>query len=432
MHAARQKDAQIALEEAIPALHARGDLEAEARAMNNLTVVLSRRADVRSTQLPLEALALLEPLPPGAALVETLTEVASSEMIQGRNTSAISYADQALKLAEQLGLALPGRALGARGGARGELAAGDGIEDMREAITLATAAGQGREVGILHNNLAIQLWGCQGPQAAIAELEAAISYATARGLAEVAQTASATLLGPLVDTGRSDDALRLAASLAPLLAEDRSTLLEVHGVEARIHVQRGDAATASINLTSMAKTLREDGNSDSIVQALSTLAVVHAALGDHERAAAAIGEFVTTEDIDGTEYYAINLPAMVRTAITVGRTDLAGALLAGYQPRYPYADHALAASVPAVAAAAGEFDAAIEGYADAVIRWERFGVVTEHAYALLGHGRCLLAAGRPGEATPILHQARAAFGARAAPSVLEIDELLKAAVARSS
>ena len=286
-------------------------------------------------------------------------------------------------------------------------------------------------MGILHNNLAIQLWGCQGPQAAIAELEAAISYATARGLAEVAQTASATLLGPLVDTGRSDDALRLAASSAPCSPGPQHAARGARsgGADPRAARRRGDRLDQP---TSMAKTLREDGNSDSIVQALSTLAVVHAALGDHERAAAAIGEFVTTEDIDGTEYYAINLPAMVRTAITVGRTDLAGALLAGYQPRYPYADHALAASVPAVAAAAGEFDAAIEGYADAVIRWERSGVVTEHAYAFLGHGRCLLAAGRPGEATPILHQARAAFGARAAPSVLEIDELLKAAVARSS
>ena len=34
---------------------------------------------------------------------------------------------------------------------------------MREAIALATEAGQGREVALLHNNLGAALWVFEGP-----------------------------------------------------------------------------------------------------------------------------------------------------------------------------------------------------------------------------------------------------------------------------
>ncbi len=45
------------------------------------------------------------------------------------------------------------------------------LDDIREAILLATQAGQGREVAILHNNLGVSLWAYDGPQAALAELD---------------------------------------------------------------------------------------------------------------------------------------------------------------------------------------------------------------------------------------------------------------------
>ena len=45
---------------------------------------------------------------------------------------------------------------------------------------------------------------------------------------------------------------------------------------------------------------------------------------------------------------------------------------------------------------------AAEGYAEAAGRWERFGVVPEQAFALLGQGRCLTALGQATEATHAL------------------------------
>ena len=76
----------------------------------------------------------------------------------------IGYAEQALSLAGQLGLERPARALGFRGMARSNLGDPGGLDDFREAIVLATEAGQGREVAILHNNLALRAVGVRRPR----------------------------------------------------------------------------------------------------------------------------------------------------------------------------------------------------------------------------------------------------------------------------
>ena len=107
LHGGRTGDASAALEEAIPALQALGDLPAQARAMNMLSVVLGALGDPRWAELPAQAFALLEPLPPDGDLVAALTEVAASEMLQGRSESAINVARRALGLAEELGLEPP-------------------------------------------------------------------------------------------------------------------------------------------------------------------------------------------------------------------------------------------------------------------------------------------------------------------------------------
>jgi hypothetical protein len=53
-----------------------------------------------------------------------------------------------------------------------------------------------------------------------------------------------------------------------------------------------------------------------------------------------------------------------------------------------------------------------------------FGVVPELAFALLGHGRCLLRLDRPIEAADVLHRAREIFDSLgAAPARSETDAL---------
>lgn len=80
------------------------------------------------------------------------------------------------------------------------------------------------------------------------------------------------------------------------------------------------------------------------------------------------------------------------------------------------------------AAARGEHEAAGDDYAKAAERWHQFGVLPEHAYALLGQGRALIELGRAAEAAQPLGRAREIFhGLQAGPGLTETDVLLQQA-----
>src|SRR6266545_4805741 len=211
--AGRSLEATGALEEAIASFHACGDLAAATRAMATLANVLFRLGDPRSWTVPAEALALLEPLPPGPELVGALTERARAETLQGRSEAGVRYAERALALAEELGLGRSARALGYRGLARSQLGDSGGIEDMREATALATQAGQGREATLLHTNLGAQLLMFEGPEAALEVMRAGIAFAQPRGLAEMVNFTAALTLDLLADSGELDEALEVAVKL---------------------------------------------------------------------------------------------------------------------------------------------------------------------------------------------------------------------------
>ena len=81
----------------------------------------------------------------------------------------------------------------------------------------------------------------------------------------------------------------------------------------------------------------------------------------------------------------------------------------------------------------GDLEVAADAYAEAAERWERFGVVTEHAFAFLGQGRCLIRLARRAEAAPVLQQAREIFDRMgAAPALAQTDELLAQATVLTS
>ena len=101
-----------------------------------------------------------------------------------------------------------------------------------------------------------------------------------------------------------------------------------------------------------------------------------------------------------TGNYPALLPALVRTALAIGNRQLA------HQPHdrrpTPLAPTTSTPSPPPPppsAEANDNLEAAADGYADAAQRWQRFGVVPEQAFALLGQGRCLVALGHMTEAT---------------------------------
>ena len=87
----------------------------------------------------------------------------------------------------------------------------------------------------------------------------------------------------------------------------------------------------------------------------------------------------------------LELPRVVRTALALHDPSLARRLAEGAEPRDPLTRHSFAAAQAQLVEAIGDLAEAGRLYADAAERWERFGNVPEHAYALLGHGRCLAA-----------------------------------------
>ena len=434
-HAARYTDAAEALEEAITLFRAAGHLPAAARTMSHLALVLQRLGDPRQWALAPEAVELLTPSPPGPELVNALTELAADEWLQGRPEGAIRSADQALALADQLDLPPPPGAFGFRGGARATLGDRGGLADYQRAIELATAAGQGNNVAASHNNYGLALWSFDGPSIGLEIMQVGVAYAVPRGLTDMTDSLESTSLSLLFDTGRHDTTLELAGKLADQFKAtgDVVGLCEVRAVQTRIDTLRGQPEQTAGRLDWLETTSRATGDPQMVVQGLTAVAAAHAAIGHLEPAAELLAEVESTPGTRNTSYYPVWLPEMVRTALAINRPDLADQLTAGVEPRHPYTEHALVAANAALTEARGNPQRAADAYADAAARWEQFGVIPEHAYALLGQGRCLIALGNPTEATPVLRQARALFEQlHAAPAVAEIDTLLSQATALSS
>jgi class 3 adenylate cyclase/tetratricopeptide (TPR) repeat protein len=431
--AGRFVEASAALEEATSLYRAAGDLRATARAMVSLSRAVTALGDPRQWTLPVEALDLLEPLPPGPELIEALSQIAANETFQARPGVGVRYAERALAVADGLGLPQPVRALGFRGMSRISLGDASGLEDMRSAIALAEATGEGREVAMLQTNLGFSLWTFEGPAASLEVLREGIAFARSRGLAEIVDAATYCTLDPLVDLGEHEEVLEIVRDLGPRLEQngDREGLVVVQAAWARIAALRGQASLPADSLARLESDTRSLGFAQVVPLGLGSAALARAMLGEAAAAAALIAEVDATPA--DQSYLAAFLPAMTRTAIALGDRELAERLIDGFTPRYPYSEHALVAADAILVEASGDPRTAGDAYASAADRWERFGVVPELAFALLGQGRCLLRLSRSTDATSILHHAREIFERlRAGPALADVDGLIRVATALSS
>ncbi len=357
-----------------------------------------------------------------------LTDLASTEALQGRSETAIAYAERALSLAEELGLPRPARALGSRGWARSSLGDAGGLEDFREAIGLATEAGQGRLVATLQNNLGVQVWGFDGPAASLAVLRDGIAYARARGLTESLDSLMQSAIDALVDIGEHEEVLAIAADLGPRLEANGNVfdLAGIRAVQVKVFALRGEGLEVEEMLGWLEPAARGTGDTSLVVSGLGAAALVRAGIGQPKAALALLTELDAYPGARENPNYADLLPALVRASLASGDAVLAERLARGLQPRNAYAEHALVAVNAALTEARGDLQAAADSYLDAADRWERFGVVPEQAFALLGRGRCLLGLAQPTEATPVLRHAREIFvRLGAAAALAEADSLLE-------
>ena len=431
--AARYEDAAGALEEATAIFRDRGESLAAARAMTDLAGALGFLNDPRCPELRLEVLSLLEPLPPGRELVDALWYLAGENaLLYGRLEEAAGLANRSLSVAAELGLPRPALALGVRADARYLLGDPGGLEDFREALELATQAGDGNQSAVLYNNFGITLRNLEGPGAALEAFEEGRSLAEACGLKGTALNIQTSALPAMLGAGELGRALELAENLGEHAEEagDEFDLMEIRSVQTIALVLQGRASEALGFLDQMVAAARRSGRPDLLTTDLGCVAVARAELGEAEASSALLAEIEATPDLDKVYELAVYLPMIVRTALKVGEPGLAERIVGRLLPRSPYDEHTLAAVSAALTEARGEIDTAARAYADAAERWERFGVVPEQGFALLGWGRCLLELARAGESADVLRRAGGIFtGCGMHPALEETDALLASATA---
>jgi class 3 adenylate cyclase/tetratricopeptide (TPR) repeat protein len=431
---ARFPQAAATFEQAIELFRAQGDVISLAGAMTGFGLALFELGDPRARTLSTNALALVEPLGPSPALVRALAEEAGTKMLWGDHREAIEHADRALALAAQLGLPEPPRALGYRGGARVSLGDAGGLDDMRRALTGATAQGLGREVAFLYNNLAEDTWLIEGSRQRLDLAHKGARFATRRGIDQVALHIDSATVRAVADLGSLNEAIALAEELALRLEESGNILclLEIRSAQLWALNVRGERAAATALGQWVVERARECANPEALAGAYPPAAALRLAQGDPPGARSLLVELGQAHAA-WTTSYAANLATAVRAALAAGAPELAAELVGALQPRHPLQQHAMVAARALLAEQDSRHAEAAGLYADAVGRWKQFEVPWEQAQALLGQGRCLIALGRPGEAREPLRTARdifATLGAR--PALTETDKLLAQASAMTA
>ncbi|MEO5633548.1 hypothetical protein [Gaiella sp.] len=427
----QQRDAAAALAQAVGLFQAQGDLLHAGETLSLLSTVHWYLGESDSLALVEQAVALLEPSP-GPGLVAAIAQVANNRMVSGAPREAVAAAERALTLSDQLGLSVPGRALGIRGLNRCTLGDLDGLTDTEQALRLLVADGKGRDAAVLMHNLAITRGYLEGPAAAVAAFEEACLFAQARGLTEMAQVASAISVGALVQAGRFDEALTQTDLLLPMLHASSNRLAEAELLvyHAVVLVERGqDASEPAEQALQIA---RDTGEPIHLANAVWGRVPALLATGDTAAARTLLDEVANAPTHDDPEFYARALTALARAAHTLDDPDLLARLAADVPDTLPVQQHALATVHAIQTEQAGDHAQAAVLHADAASRWEQFTAVLERAHALLAQGRCLTRTGDPAADQP-LRRARDLFeqmGAR--PRLQECDTLISQASKLSS
>jgi hypothetical protein len=208
-----------------------------------------------------------------------------------------------------------------------------------------------------------------------------------------------------------------------------------------VAVHRGELQGAEQAADQMIETARD---MDLLAWCIPLAAQVRVRLGDRRGAGGLLRELEGAPDMQQGHNYVSNLPDLVRVALEAGEPGLAAALVAvmagrddpelaarpdeGDLQTYPRLRYALMSARGLLKEQKGELATAAILFADAAAGWERFQTPWEHAQALLGQGRCLIALRRVDEAASALRRGREIFAQLGAkPALADAEELLGAA-----
>jgi hypothetical protein len=413
----RFREAITVLEESIRGLRAGGDdvTAREAEGTRRYCDWLLGGGDAASDS---EDAAVIDEGEPSPGLVIFLEDAASIALHAGHSERCLELADRAQALARQLRLPVPSRSLGYRGYARAMLGDGEGLDDMRQAVLLATEREAGHEVCATLSNLGECLALFEGEAAATEVHHQALSLARKRhdGLAEC--FCRAMVFVDDVWSGRWQTALAEGPDVMGLLEEhdDGWDLLIARSTMAHLLAWSGETLDA-VGPAEWAEGHSRSSPLASVRQAcLVSLATVRAAHGEAADALRLLNECSRAAREGFGADAALRAPEAVRLAVTLGDPELARGLAEPLKERRPF-DVGTLSLLNGLLLEARRPEAAAEHFAAGERQWVRLGVPYERAHAALARGRCLARIGHAREAESALERARdifAVLGARPA------------------
>jgi predicted ATPase/class 3 adenylate cyclase len=426
------------LEQAIAGLSLQHDLSGEQLALEHLAMVLRMEGRPDEARLLAKrAVELLEQQGPAEELSRAYRTLGAFEWISNQTLEgALISANKAIDVAEtcqsQAALA---KALDLRGMVRCDMGDLAGIEDLRKAVALGESSGDPDAEIQTCNNFADMMWLTEGPAQGLQLSEKTQSIARAYGHLHDATWAKLGSLFIVYELGNWDRVSLDAREIAAWGQEHGASLITANAriFDALIRFHRGDLTGARALQEIFVPTLREADDLEGLAPGLALSALIHAALGENALAHSRIEEYEAKTG-RALYYRARYLQIVLRAVVVIGDTDRIGRLLCeDDQVPYPHDRHCLVTARAIHAEAIGKRDVALNLYTEAAQRWSQYGFAFEQGQALLGAGRCLIAMGRRGDATPNLRKASDIFqtlGAR--PLLEETDSYLQQASALSS
>jgi tetratricopeptide (TPR) repeat protein len=332
----------------------------------------------------------------------------------------IDLAQEAIAIAEQLGVPIPASAHLALGLAKLDLDDVSGEADVRRGMDVAISRGDTRLALVALSGLAWALKNTTNTRAARDAYDEGLGFAKDHGLADI--DLRALRLDVLQTGGWYDDALAEAAAIREWA------------------VARGDAYAATMARALSAGTMDIRGvpvpdYAEIIAEtrALGWPATPTASLaaraairrGDPDAARRVIDEAVDSIP-EGTRTF--NTVDLVRIARGLGDLPLAHKVLSRATPPGPSARGQISRLATAeVAEAEGSFAEAHAAFSEALEYFESHGWPLEHAYALAGVGRCLVGMGDREAGLATVKRARAIVEPLpAAPFIAELDAFISA------
>jgi class 3 adenylate cyclase/tetratricopeptide (TPR) repeat protein len=418
-----ERDFALAIDE----FRAIGDRCGEGETMARLAQSPTRSGE-DARRLLRRAIEILEPEGPGPELVRAYSRMAGHLYVAGDNADAVSWADKALALADEIGLQDEEvLALQYRGAARSQAGDVGGLDDLRRALALGIEVGLGEETAIAYNNLALQLWSWVGPAQAAAVYEQMIAFCRVRGFAMLEMWAEGGSLDCLFDLGEWD---RLSERAGRMLEWDRAhggTRVGIWPLQmlAWVALRRGDVARARELLPETMRRSRGIGYAEYLAPVLMLAAELAALEGGTEEAVSLVDEFLAGSE-DQPDLRRAFLPLAVRVLAGAGLVARASALVeADTHPATKRQKASVLTARAVLDEAAGNDERAAERYREAVEAWTEYDFPLERGRCGLGAGRALLRLGRADEAAAQLRTAREVLDRLGARTfVAEVDDLL--------